>query len=713
MPKFRQIDQILNVMSRKEHIRNVGIVAHVDHGKTTMTDSLLIVAGLLPPQVAGTARALDYLEEEQKRGITIKTANISLLHRMNSSYYVINLIDTPGHVDFTGKVTRALRATDGVVVVVDAVEEVMAQTETVIRQALDERVRPVLFVNKVDRLIKELRMNAGDIHDKLNHIIDDFNNLIEIYGESEFTKRWRIGPAREAVAFGSALHRWGFTLEAAKQKAMKFTGILNAYADDKYQTLSKTLPLHEAILDIVVKNVPSPKEAQKYRIPKIWKGKLDSAVGLAMLNCDEKGPAVMCATNVQKDPAVGLITTGRVFSGSMKEGDKVYLLEESKESTIQKVSIYMSAFREEVSQVTAGNIAAITGLTQARAGETVVDVACKDEMAPFEPMRYMSDSVMTVAVEPKNPRDLPKMKEAIDRLSIEDPNISITINEKTGEYLLGGLGELHLDVAVKALKDYGKGIHIAVSNPMAEYRESVTAKGLEVMARSPNKHNRFWVQVEPSENKEPKSEDHAENTWVSDAHSNSFVNLSKDTSLLRGVRDAIMSGFSWACHTGPLCEQPLQGVKAKLLQAEIHEDPAFREPKQITRAISRAVLSSFLTAKPVLLEPVYKIEVSAPTQWLGTCTSIITRRRGKIQITKNKGTQTIIIGNIPVAETFGLAAQIRSATSGHAFWQNAFDHWEEAPRSISAEAIRQIRIQKGLPPEIPKPDKFAEEAEHL
>src|SRR4030065_1636337 len=184
MPRFKQLSQILTLMREKERIRTLGIIAHIDHGKTTLTDSLLAGAGLLSPQMAGTARVLDYLEEEQKRKITIKTANISLLYKNPQNSYIINLVDTPGHVDFTGKVTRALRVIDGAVVVVDAVEAIMAQTEIVTEQALEERVRPVLFINKVDKLIVELKLNAEQIQKKFTRIIGSFNDLIEVYGDS-------------------------------------------------------------------------------------------------------------------------------------------------------------------------------------------------------------------------------------------------------------------------------------------------------------------------------------------------------------------------------------------------------------------------------------------------------------------------------------------------------------------------------------------------
>lgn len=340
-PRFRQTNDILRLMSKKESIRNIGIIAHIDHGKTTMTDSLLAEAGLLSPKIAGEARALDYLEEEQKRGITIKTANISLLHEIEKKPYLINLIDTPGHVDFTGKVTRALRAIDGVVVVVDAVEEVMVQTETVTRQALAERVRPVLFINKVDRLIRELKLNPDEIQNKLLRIIHEFNNLIELYGEQELKDKWKVDPKKGNVAFGSALHKWGFTLDIAQSKGIKFSDVAEAYEKERGEELQKAIPLHNAILEMVVKHLPNPVEAQKYRVPKIWKGELESDVGKAMMNCDDNGPTVMCFTSAQMDPHAGLIATGRILSGAIKEGDQAFLVGVKKEYRVQQVSVYM------------------------------------------------------------------------------------------------------------------------------------------------------------------------------------------------------------------------------------------------------------------------------------------------------------------------------------------------------------------------------------
>jgi elongation factor 2 len=723
-------------MANKEEIRDIGIIAHIDHGKTTMSDSLLAEAGLLSPKIAGAARALDYLEEEQKRGITIKTANISLLHEVDNKSHVVNLIDTPGHVDFTGKVTRALRAIDGVVVVVDAVEEVMVQTETVTRQALNERVKPVLFINKVDRLIKELKLTEAQMQTKLLRIIRDFNNLISLYGEKEHKDQWKVDATKGTVAFGSALHKWGFTLDIAQQKGIKFGDVIDAYQNGRSEELAETVPLHTAILDMAVRNLPNPVVAQKYRVPKVWKGEADSEIGKAMINCDENGPTVICLTSAQMDPHAGLVATGRAFSGCINEGDRVYLVGAKKDYRVQQVSMYMGAYREVVGKIGAGNIAAVLGLDLARAGETLVSVDHKDAMVPFESIQYVSEPVITIAIEPKHPRELPRLIELMDRLAIDDPNLVTQINKETGEYLLSGMGELHLEIAVKFLKEYGGGLELITSKPLVVYRETVSAQGVVAMAKSPNKHSRFWVQVEPLDqnvidlmekgalfeamgNKRITtalreeagwSAHEAKNVWSLEEHKNILVDMTKGIQYLREVKETVSSGFRWAAKNGPLCDEPIRGVKVTLLDAKLHEDPVHRGPAQIMPAMKRAFWGSFLTAKPVLIEPIYKIGVSVPHQFVGEVTGLITRKRGRVTASEQKGSITNVKGFIPVSETFGLSADMRSATSGHAFWQTQFDHWEKVPESISMEVIAEIRKRRGLPEEIPKANKFIDEA---
>jgi elongation factor 2 len=727
---------MLKLMRNKEYIRDIGIIAHIDHGKTTMTDSLLAEAGLLSPKIAGQARALDYLEEEQKRGITIKTANISLLHESDGKPHIINLIDTPGHVDFTGKVTRALRAIDGAVVVVDAVEEVMVQTETVTRQALNERVKPILFINKIDRLIKELKLSPEETQKKISRIIRAFNNLIEIYGEPQFKEEWKVDASKGTVTFGSALHRWGFTLEIAKKKGIKFDDVIEAYKDGRWEDLQKTVPLHAAILDMVVKNLPNPVEATKYRIPKIWKGEIDSKIGQAMVNCDPNGPTVICITNTQLDPHAGLVATGRVFSGDIKEGDRVYLVGAKKGYRVQQVSMYMGAFREVVSHLDVGNIAALLGLDLARSGETLVDTSYMKSMVPFERITYVSEPVVTIALEPKHPKDLPRLVDVMHHLSIDDPNLVTTINKETGEYLLSGMGELHLEIAIKFMKDYAPRLDIITSQPIVVYREAISKPSITAMAKSPNKHNRFFIQVEPLEENViamiesgdiseimgrrrigealheeagwPVSE--SRNVWTIEEHRNIFVDLTKGVQFMREIQEMALAGFRWACEAGPLCDEPIRGMKVKLKDVQLHEDPVHRGPAQIMPAIRKAIFGSFLTADSVLLEPVYKMQVSVPSQWIGEVSSLMTRKRGRILSSGQKGAGLGVDGYIPVAETFGLAADLRSATSGHAFWQSQFDHWEKVPESIAGEIIAGIRKRRGLPPDVPKASKFIDEA---
>jgi elongation factor 2 len=715
MPKFRHTSEILRLMGEKESIRNLGILAHIDHGKTTLTDSLLAGTGLLAPQVAGSARVLDYLQEEQKRGITMKTANISLLYRTAGGSFIINLVDTPGHVDFTGKVTRALRTIDGAVVLVDAVEEVMAQTELVVQQALEERVRPILFINKVDRLITELQLNAAEIQKKLTHIISSFNDLIEIHGEPPFKNRWKVDSASDSVAFGSALHRWGFTLTTARQKNMKFSDIIHAYKNGEYEKLQKLLPLHAAILDMAVRHVPNPREAQRYRVEKIWKGNIASEVGQAMANCDDNGPALMCVTNVQAAPNEGLIATGRVFSGTLKTGDKVYLVNAEAESVVQQVSIYMGAFREPVDKVAAGNLAALSGLEAGKAGETVVAAEHKDGVVPFERVRYVSEPVVTVAVEPKNPLEMPMLIAALDQLTKEDPNLEAAVNRDTGEHLLSGMGELHLEIAVKHLRDMLSGMEISASPPRVVYRENATRKGIVATALSPNQKNKFTAQVEPLTQKtantaenEPKTQSVA-GTLAVDAHGNVLVDCTGKVERFREFLDFIVSGFTFACNAGPLCGEPMRGVQVNLVDVQLSESAEHHGPVEVMRGVGKAVFGSFLTAKPVLLEPFYKTVISAPTELAGACSRIVSSRRGKIAGFEQKGAFTVLTSFIPVAGTFGLSAELRSATSGRAFWQSMFDHWEKMPQKLETRTIEEVRKRKGLPAEIPRSERFLEE----
>jgi elongation factor 2 len=706
MPRFKQILEMQQLMSRKELIRNIGIIAHIDHGKTTLADSLLAGSGLLSTQMAGMARVLDYLEEEQKRKITIKTANISLLYKTSSSPYIINLVDTPGHVDFTGKVTRALRVIDGAVVVVDAVEEIMAQTEIVTKQALEERVRPVLFINKVDKLIVELQLNEEQIQKKLDQIISRFNDLIETYAETEFKNQWKIDTSKGNVAFGSALDGWGFTMNMAKQHGTKFSEIAKAYANHQQSKLKTTLPVYEAVFEMVINVVPNPREAQAYRIEKIWDGQIDSKIGNALIQCSDHAPTIMFVTNVHSDLNNDTVATGRVFSGKTKKGDKFHLVEALAETEVKEVSIDMGSLREEVSEISAGSLASFTLTGSIKAGETLIDLAHKNGMVPFEGICYVSEPVVTLAVEPKNPQDIPLLLDALEKLAREDPNLKVTADKQTGEYLLSGMGELHLEVATHQLKS--NGLNVTVSSPRVVYVENVQKKGVIALAKSSNKKNSFWIQVMPEteENQQPADEDSC-NVLSVDEHRNVLLDCSgKTETITEESLEAIIAGFEYACRAGPLCGEPVRHLKVNLVDLQIGDGEV--EGSEIMHGIGKAVFGSFLTADPVLLEPIYKIIISVASELSGEVSRMLSMRRGKVSLFEQKGLINVISGYIPVSETFDFSKELRSATSGRAFWQTFFDHWEKMPQKLTQKIIIELRQRKGLVSEIPKAEQFME-----
>jgi elongation factor 2 len=711
MPRFKQIAQIQKLMGNKEQIRNLGIIAHIDHGKTTLADSLLAGAGLLSPQMAGSARVLDYLDEEQKRKITIKTANISLLYKSEGKNYLINLVDTPGHVDFTGKVTRALRAIDGAVVLVDAVEEIMAQTEIVTRQALEQRVRPVLFINKVDRLITELQLDAEKIEQKLNRIMGSFNDLVEIYGEEPFKNEWKVDPTKGNVAFGSALHGWGFTLDMAKKKGIKFSDVIGAYMKTDYSNLRKILPVYAAVFEMAVQNLPNPKQAQAYRVDRLWSGLRFSKVGEAIAECSDEELTVICVTNVQPAQANGSIVTGRVFSGTVKKGDKLYCVSALRETTVEKVYVYMGSFREEVEQVSAGNIAVLEVAETLTAGETLVDTEHKAGMVPFESINYVSEPVMTATIEPKDPKDIFTVLKALHKLITEDPNLAFSVDKETGEYLLSAMGELHLEIALSQLKTLSGGSEVTVSAPRVVYRESVTKKGIAAKASGGNNQNVITLQVEPEDEQSHQvCIDEGSSVLSVDEQRNVLVDCNgKTEGLGEEVLESVIAGFEFACKAGPLCGEPMRHVKVSLTDLQLSWNVEQRSSTEIMHGVGKAIFGSFLTAKPVLLEPVYKTIVTVPTELAGVCSRIIETRRGKVSRFEQKGLLAVITGHIPVSETFGLSKQMRSATSGRAFWQNMLDCWEPVPEGLAAKVILQVRKRKGLAGEVPAASRFLEE----
>src|SRR5881296_2252114 len=728
MPRFKTSTDILKIVSNKDQIRNIGIIAHVDHGKTTMTDSLLAGAGLLSPNLAGTALAMDFMEEEQKRQMTIKAANVSLLHEKDGTSYVMNLIDTPGHVDFSGRVTRSLRAIDGAVVVVDSVEEVMVQTETVTRQAVEERVRPVLYINKIDRLIKELKLTPEGIMERIGRIIRDFNGLIELYAEPQFREKWKVSFATNTVAMGSAKDRWGFTSDVAKRKGVKFQDVIDAYNNNKLEELRTRAPIHEAILNMAVEAMPPPHIAQTYRIEKIWHGDIESEWGRAMIKCDDNGPVLMSVVNINVDPQAGIVATGRLFSGTVREGSPVYLINSNAQGRIQQVAIYMGPNREIVGNLSAGNIPAVLGLENVKAGETISSLK---GVTPFEAVHYVTEPVVTIAVEPKYSRELPKLVDTMRKLSLEDPNLVTSINEETGEYLISGMGTLHLEIATTLITKTG--LDIVTSKPIVIYREAVRKTAGPVEGRSPNKHNKVYISVEPLEEAVvdliktgkiseygDKTEmarslraigweaDEARGVWSIDEPFNMIVDVTKGAQYMQEVKDMILAGYRWGIKEGPIAYEQIRGLKVKITDVSLHEDPVHRGPAQIMPMTRRSMFIAFLNGQPTLMEPVQRITTKVPNDLLGAVTSVVTQKRGKIVSIDQKGHLVYVIGEVPTVETFDLSEVMRSQTAGRAFWGLEFARWSPVPQSLLQNVVESIRKRKGLSLEPPKPSDFAE-----
>ncbi len=729
MPKFKSTQDILRIIGNKDQIRNFGVIAHVDHGKTTMSDSLLAASGIISPSVAGQALALDSMELEQNRQMTIRGANVTLFYETEGKDYVINMIDTPGHIDFTGRVTRALRAIDGVVVVSDSVEGIMTQTETVTRQALEERVRPVLYINKIDRLVKELRLDPPAMQKWLSSIIAHFNQLIDIYAEPEVKEKWKVSIQGNSVAFGSAKDRWGFNFRMAQKKGVSFKDVYDAYTSsdpNAIKALSERSPLHDAVLGMVVEHHPPPHVAQKYRIPKIWPGDLNSDIGKALIACDEKGPALMMVTTINVDPQAGRVATGRLYSGMMKDGDEVYLVDAKRTGRVQSVNIYMGNTREVVSVLPAGNIPALLGLEYAVAGETISTM--KGAQA-FESIKYVSEPVVTIAVEPKHPKDLPKLVEALRRITVEDPNLVVKINEETGETLMAGMGVLHLEIATSLLQEAG--LDIVTTPPLINYRETIRMKAGPIMSKSPNKHNKIFMRVEPipddildmirtgklKEDMDKKemakilrdkgwSADEARSVAAIDVSGNMLVDETKGVQFLQESMDSIRSGFDDVIHNGPIAHEQVRGVKFALHHFVPHEDPAHRGLAQLMPATRRAMLGSMLIADPVLLEPILGIEVKCPQDLIGQVSSVLSGKRGKLLNVEQKGIIAIIQGEVPASETFDLSEKMRGATAGKAMWNSYFKAWQPVPNSIFRNLVGEVRKRKGLNPEPPNPDEF-------
>ena len=723
--KEDNIKKATALMKDQKMIRNIGTAAHIDHGKTTFSDNLIAGAGMMSEELAGDACALDYDEQEAARGITINAASASMVLDYDGKNYLVNLIDTPGHVDFGGDVTRAMRALDGVFILCCAVEGIMPQTETVIRQALKERVKPMLFINKVDRMIVEQQVTPEMMIDKFSKIVTEFNQKIANILPKPLNKEWQVSIQDGTVAFGSAKKNWAISVPYMKKSGINFNTIFEYCnkGDEGQKELAKKIPLHKVALEMAIEHIQNPVDAQKVRIPTIWKGDLESTIGKQMMACDPKGEVALMVNKIIMDKQAGEIAIGRLFSGTVTKGQTLYIAGMPNPQRVQQVALMVGADRIAVDECSAGNIVALTGLKDAIAGSTVSTLK---DMEPFERMAHFSEPVVTKAIEAKNMKDLPKLVEVLRTIAKADPSLNVEINNDTGEHLISGMGELHLEITEYRIINE-QGVDIVSSAPIVVYQESVKGPNAkEFEGKSPNKHNKFYFIVSPLEEKvkdairtgdidpdakikDPKAlakqlaelgmDAEEAKGIVCFKNNNALLDCTKGIQYLHETMELIKQSFEEAMMKGPLAGEKIAGLKVKLMDAKLHEDTIHRGPAQVIPAVRDGIYGAMCEAGRILLEPMQKVFISVPPDYIGGAVSLISQRRGTILDTGQDGADSTVSAACPVADMFGFAGDVRGATQGRAIWSTENAGFQQVPMELQKKIVTEIRTRKGMNPE--------------
>jgi elongation factor 2 len=816
----------------------MSVIAHVDHGKSTLTDSLVSKAGIIASAKAGDMRFTDTREDEKERGITIKSTAISMYfeidkedlssikQKTDGNEFLINLIDSPGHVDFSSEVTAALRVTDGALVVVDCVEGVCVQTETVLRQALTERIKPVVIINKVDRALLELQVSKEDLFQSFLRTIENVNVIVSTYHD-QVLGDVQVYPEKGTVAFGSGLHGWGFTLRqfagryakkfgVDKDKMMGklwgdnyfnpatrkwttkgdadgkqlerafnmfvldpifkiFDAVMNYKKDaigpmlEKLEiklaqeerdlegkallkvVMRKFLPAGEALLEMIVINLPSPATAQRYRCETLYEGPMDDESAIGIRDCDPKGPLVLYVSKMVPTSDKGrFYAFGRIFSGTVRSGPKIRIQgpnyvpgkkDDLFVKSIQRTILMMGRYIEPIEDCPAGNICGLVGIDQflLKSGT----LTSSETAHNMKVMKFSVSPVVQVAVEVKNAADLPKLVEGLKRLSKSDPCVQTWIAE-TGEHIVAGAGELHLEICLKDLQDDHAGVPLKISDPVVGYRETVKAESSMVaLSKSQNKHNRLYVKALPIEEELTKAIESGqvnsrddfkarariladEYGWdVTDARKiwcfgpdttgpNLMVDVTKGVQYLNEIKDSCIAAFQWATKEGVCAEENMRGVRFNILDVTLHTDAIHRGGGQIIPTCRRVCYAACLLATPGLQEPVYLVEIQCPENAIGGIYSCLNKRRGQVFSEEQRpGTPMFTVkAYLPVMESFGFNGDLRSQTAGQAFPQSVFDHWETMngspldKASKLEELVRNIRTRKGLKPDIPPLDTY-------
>jgi elongation factor 2 len=724
MVKIKEPDAIkrLILSDDYEHKRIISISAHIDHGKTTTADYLMRRAGLMSDAAAGQALMTDSDDEEQERGITIFTSVVLLNFEVEGEEYLVQLSDTPGHLSFTGEVSRALRASDGAVILVDALEGVMTQTETNIRLAVGgEACKPVLFINKVDRLINELKLPPAKVYERIDVIIAKVNALIKKVAPPEYAKDWRVSFQDGSVAIGSAKTGWAFTMKTLEKKDIKPTVVFEKYSEGDEMWLRENLPLDDALLEMIVKHLPNPQEAQKYKIPRIWKGDLESPEGQALLNVDPNGPLIGMITKIFVDPKSKRPTLiGRIFSGTIKSGQEISLVNMRQNAKVKRLGVQEITDILDMDQVPAGNLFSVFGF-MCPSGESFVEPG--SDMKGFEAIEYVSEPVVSRSIKPIDPQDIAKLGEVVSKWIMADPTARFFHDKESGEYRLDGIDPLQIEILTKRIHEQVK---IHVSEPIIVYREKMTERGDEFHTKSPNGHNRIRMFLEPLDEKtvelirkkritaEMPARERAtilrdEAGWDAKAarkildiyESSMLVDAMSGVQRFDRIYSYLESVFREFIDGGPIAKEPVMGVKVTLTDATVHNDPAHTGYNEVATMVSSGLNMGFLTGRPGIYEPVLNTDIKTPPDTQGAIIKVLTGHRGQIVTIEGEEDVVAIKGTLPTAETIEIADEFRSASAGRSFFGYEFRGFEPLPSNMQEEIILEIRARKKMPEEMP------------
>ena len=680
-----------------ENTRNIGIMAHVDAGKTTTTERVLYYTGKIHKigETHEGASQMDWMEQEQERGITITSAATTAQWRGHR----VNIIDTPGHVDFTIEVQRSLRVLDGAVTVLDSQSGVEPQTETVWRQATEYRVPRIVFCNKMDKIGADFLYSVSTLHDRLQanaHPIqlpigaeDDFTGIIdlvkmkaEIYTNDlgteiqeteipaeyqEQAEEWREKLVEAVADTDEDLMMKFLEGEEITEEELK-AGIRNAtLAVDFYPVLCGSAFKNKGVqlmLDAVIDYLPAPTD-----VPAI-KGFDPKTDEETERPADDSAPFSSLAFKVMTDPFVGRLTFFRVYSGVLNSGSYVLNASKGKRERIGRILQMHANTRKEIETVYSGDIAAAVGLKDTTTGDTLCD-----EKAPviLESIEF-PDPVIEVAVEPKSKADQDKMGVALQKLAEEDPSFRVETNVETGETVIAGMGELHLDVLVDRMRREFK-VDANVGAPQVSYRETfrsaTNAEGKFVrQSGGKGQYGHVWIEFTPNE----------------EGAGFEFENAIVGGVVPREYIPAVEKGLEDAMANGVLAGYPLVDIKAKLYDGSYHDvdsnETAFRV------AASMALRAAAKKANPSILEPMMKVTITVPEDYLGDVMGHVTARRGRVEGMEAHGNSQIVNAIVPLAEMFGYATTLRSSTQGRGTFMMVFDHYEDVPKSVQEEIIK-------------------------